>query len=113
MTRMAGSERPSGYIEHVPHSPMPESNVGVRAMFGWVNAEAKFQTALKPWTLVSLEEERLVAVKRNLWWRLRTWWLNFGRRRERAIVQARLAAAVADYERRRLTGEPLNDGSAQ
>lgn len=81
-------------LDGVTWLPMRDIPMGDPKYFEWVAAVAAERKRLAPWTLVGIRggEAPLIAVKRTLWWRLVTWWLNIGRRRERA----RLAAAEAE-----------------
>jgi hypothetical protein len=100
-----------GYVEYEPHSPQPEGGVGTGEMFRWVRDEAKHLTAAKPWMLVPLEGEQLVAARRNWLTRVRTFCLNWFRRREVERRRARLAALEAERWRRLEAGIPLKDGT--
>lgn len=99
------------YRAYEPHSPMPEGHVGTEAMFRWVHVEAKRLTAAKPWMLVPMREEQLIAVKRTWWMRLVTWWLNRSRRVARAAFQAELAKRDFELWQRKERGEPIEDGT--
>ena len=115
---------PRGYAPHEPTSPrlaldgvtwlpMTVIPLGDPQYFSWVRAITLERERLKPWTLVALRggEAPLIAVKRNLWWRLVTWWLNRARRRERAAIQAQYETAAREFAARRAAGLPLKDGT--
>lgn len=103
---------PRGFEQLQPHAPRPEWLVVDHRIYEWVRLEAEHERRAKPWTLLPLAEgERLVAVKRTLWMRLVTWWLNRGRREERARRMWAAAERYAELDRRRALGIPLEDGT--
>jgi hypothetical protein len=79
----------------------------------WVRLEAEHENRAKPWMLVSLRGERLVAKRRTWPWRAITWWHNIWRRRERERIGRAELARLEDRAHRMAAGIPLEDGSKQ
>lgn len=100
---------PRGFVAH-KHAQAP--SVGTEAFFCYVSACVRFELAAKPWTLVPLVDgELLIAERRSLWMRCVTWWLNIGRRREKARRDRLEMARLADWNRRLIEGKRLEDGT--
>lgn len=86
---------PPGYEAMEHHLPPMDGP----AYFDAVEAALAAERALAPWSLVRLPNDALyVAVRRTWWWRLKTAWFNFGRRKEAKRMRQAMAFYFSDAQ---------------